>query len=186
MGEHGEGEQLDVVGQDEVATLEQRPGLGAVRGSRLRPARRHQAARPPRARPSPGHARSGQRRRRSGRGGRFSPASAPEAALSSFAPILAALPRNATWRFIGALAVALIVFYYGSTSEVAWLFLLAYWIVALVVAAYIYGLWNRRGLGARFSLAGTQPAPDSPLATLPEQLLRSGPIPAPIFEGDRA
>ncbi|HZK73021.1 MAG TPA: DUF58 domain-containing protein [Clostridia bacterium] len=82
--------------------------------------------------------------------------------------------------------MALIVFYYGSTSEVAWLFLLAYWIVALVVAAYIYGLWNRRGLGARFSLAGTQPAPDSPLATLPEQLLRSGPIPAPIFEGDRA
>jgi hypothetical protein len=33
------------------------------------------------------------------------------------------------------LAVAAAVFYYGTTSEVAWLFLLAYWIVALVVAA---------------------------------------------------
>jgi hypothetical protein len=39
---------------------------------------------------------------------------------------------------VGALAVAFIVFYYGSTSEVAWLFLLAYWIAALIVAAYVY------------------------------------------------
>jgi uncharacterized protein (DUF58 family) len=35
-------------------------------------------------------------------------------------------------------------------------------------------------------VAGTKPGPDSPLDALPEQLLRSGPIPAPIFEGDRA
>jgi uncharacterized protein (DUF58 family) len=35
-------------------------------------------------------------------------------------------------------------------------------------------------------VAGTRPAPDSPVDILPEQLLRSGPIPAPIFEGDLA
>jgi uncharacterized protein (DUF58 family) len=92
----------------------------------------------------------------------------------------------ATWRFAGALAVATVLFYYGATSEVAWLFLLAYWIVALIVAAYAYALWNRRGLTASFGVAGIKSAPDSPMDLLPEQLLRSGPIPAPIFEGDSA
>jgi uncharacterized protein (DUF58 family) len=91
-----------------------------------------------------------------------------------------------TWRLFGAMAVALIVFYYGSTSEVAWLFLLAYWVAALIVAAYFYARWNWGGLTASFALAGTRPAADSPLDDLPEQLLRSGPIPAPVFEGDQA
>ena len=91
-----------------------------------------------------------------------------------------------TWRFAGALAVAAVVFYYGSTSEVAWLFLLAYWIAALIVAAYLYARWNWRGLAAGFGLAAIHPAPDSPVDELPEQLLRSGPIPAPVFEGDSA
>jgi uncharacterized protein (DUF58 family) len=84
------------------------------------------------------------------------------------------------------MAVAAVVFYYGSTSEVAWLFLLAYWIGALIVAAAVYASWNARGLAAGLALAGTKPAPDSPLDSLPEQLLRTGPIPAPIFEGDSA
>jgi uncharacterized protein (DUF58 family) len=83
-------------------------------------------------------------------------------------------------------AVALTVFYYGSTSEVAWLFLLAYWVAALIVAAFVYARWNWRGLTASFALAGTKPATDSPIDDLPEQLLRSGPIPAPVFEGDQA
>jgi uncharacterized protein (DUF58 family) len=91
-----------------------------------------------------------------------------------------------TWRFVGALAVAAVVFYYGSTSEVAWLFLLAYWILALIVAAFLYARWNWRGLSAGTALAGTKPAPDSPLDDLPEQLIRSGPVPSPVFEGDRA
>ncbi len=91
-----------------------------------------------------------------------------------------------TWRFVGALAVAAVVFYYGSTSEVSWLFLLAYWVAALIVAAFIYARWNRRGLSAGFGLAGTKPALDSPFEILPEQLLRNGPLPAPIFEGDSA
>jgi uncharacterized protein (DUF58 family) len=84
------------------------------------------------------------------------------------------------------LAVATVVFYYGATSEVAWLLLLAYWIAALIVVAYIYALWNWRGLTAGFEPAGAESAPDSPVHFLPEQLLRIGPIPAPIFEGDSA
>jgi uncharacterized protein (DUF58 family) len=91
-----------------------------------------------------------------------------------------------TWRLLGALAVAAAVFYYGTTSEVAWLFLLAYWIAALVVAAYVYARWNSRGLRADLGLGGVRPGPDSPLEAVPEQLLRTGPLPAPIFEGDQA
>ena len=82
--------------------------------------------------------------------------------------------------------MAAAVFYYGTTSEVAWLFLLAYWIVALVVAAYVYARWNWRGLRADLGLGGARPGPDSPIEALPEQLLRSGPLPAPLFEGDHA
>jgi uncharacterized protein (DUF58 family) len=65
------------------------------------------------------------------------------------------------------------------------LFLLASWIAALIVGAGFYTVWNWRGLRARISVHGTEPGPDSPLEGLSEQLLRSGPIPAPIFEGDR-
>jgi uncharacterized protein (DUF58 family) len=87
---------------------------------------------------------------------------------------------------VGALAVAAVVFYYGSTSEVAWLFLLAYWIVAFVVGAYVYARWNWSGLTAGLGLGATKPGPDSPIDLLPDQLLRTGPVPAPIFEGDHA
>ncbi len=84
------------------------------------------------------------------------------------------------------MAVTAAIFYYGTTSEVAWLFLLAYWIAALVVAAYVYARWNWRGLRADLGLGGATPGPDSPIEALPEQLLRSGPLPAPVFEGDHA
>ena len=77
------------------------------------------------------------------------------------------------------------VFYYGSTSEVAWLFLLAYWIAAMVVVAYLYARWNWRGLRGRVAVKGAESGPASPIDFLPDQLLRSGPIPTPIFEGDR-
>ena len=79
-----------------------------------------------------------------------------------------------------------ILFYYGAASEVAWLFLLAYWIAALIVVSYVYARWNWRGLVAGLGLAGTRPAPDSPIDSVPEQLLRSGPISGPVFEGDSA
>jgi len=66
------------------------------------------------------------------------------------------------------------------------LFLLAYWIAALVVVAYLYARWNWSGLRAELGLGGAKPGPDSPIEALPEQLLRSGPLPAPVFEGDQA
>ena len=75
--------------------------------------------------------------------------------------------------------------YYGATSEVAWLFLLAYWIAALVLAACGYAVWNWWGLRARLHVVASEPGPDSPMDELPELLVRNGPFPAPVFEGDR-
>jgi uncharacterized protein (DUF58 family) len=74
--------------------------------------------------------------------------------------------------------------WYASTSEVPWLFLLAAWMFALVIVALAYGLWNRAGLSLSLEVVNSRPAPGSPLEDLPEQLLRSAPLPAPIFEGD--
>ena len=65
------------------------------------------------------------------------------------------------------------------------MFLLANWVAALIVAACIYSVWNWRGLRARIGAAGTESGPHSPVDAIPEQLLRTGPIPGPIFEGDR-
>jgi uncharacterized protein (DUF58 family) len=79
----------------------------------------------------------------------------------------------------------LTVEYYGASSEVAWLFLLAYWVGAFVVVSFFYARWNARRLYGEIRVTGTEPAPDSPIDDLPEQLLRSGPLPAPVFEGDR-
>jgi uncharacterized protein (DUF58 family) len=55
-----------------------------------------------------------------------------------------------------------------------------------VVVAYLYARWNWSGLRAELGLGGAKPGPDSPVEALPEQLLRSGPLPAPVFEGDQA
>jgi uncharacterized protein (DUF58 family) len=79
----------------------------------------------------------------------------------------------------------LVVEYYGATSEVPWLFLLASWVAAMIVAACLYTVWNWRGLRARVGVSGIEPGEHSPIDGISEQLLRSGPIPAPIFEGDR-
>jgi uncharacterized protein (DUF58 family) len=77
-----------------------------------------------------------------------------------------------------------VVEYYGTTSEVPWLFLLASWIVALMVVAFAYAHWNRAGLRLHLAVQGTQPTPGSPVEELPEHLMRSAPLPAPVFEGD--
>jgi uncharacterized protein (DUF58 family) len=77
-----------------------------------------------------------------------------------------------------------VVEYYGTTSEVPWLFLLASWIVGLVIVSFIYSLWNRAGLRLHLSVGGSSPSAGSPVEDLPEHLLRNGPLPAPIFEGD--
>jgi uncharacterized protein (DUF58 family) len=89
-----------------------------------------------------------------------------------------------TWRAFGALALAAILFWYGATSEVPWLFLLAWCLVALVLATGVYAVWNRAGLSLDLSVAGTSPARGSPVEELPSSVLRAGPAPAPVFEGD--
>ena len=99
-------------------------------------------------------------------------------------PLLSALPRP-TPRLFGAVALAAVVEYYGATSEVPWLFLLACWVAAFIVFAGFYTAWNGRGLRASVGVLGTETGAQSPIDDLPEQLLRTGPIPAPIFEGDR-
>jgi uncharacterized protein (DUF58 family) len=77
-----------------------------------------------------------------------------------------------------------VVEYYGTTSEVPWLFLLASWIVALTAVSLAYAFWNRAGLRLNLRVRGSSPAPGSPVQDLPEYLLRNAPLPAPIFEGD--
>jgi uncharacterized protein (DUF58 family) len=74
--------------------------------------------------------------------------------------------------------------WYGATSEVAWLFLLSAWIFAFVVVAVGYAWWNSAGLRMHLRLAGSRPAPGSPVEELPEQLLRTSPTVWPIFERD--
>ena len=86
-------------------------------------------------------------------------------------------------RLVGALLLGLVLDMYGATSEVAWLFLLAFWIASFSVAAYLYSRWNAGGLRARIEVAAVRPGPASPLAELPEPWLRAGPA-LPVFEGD--
>src|SRR5438105_2584009 len=74
--------------------------------------------------------------------------------------------------------------WYGQTSEVSWLFLLAAWVLALLIVSAAYALWNRAGLKLTLGVQSVQPAAGSPTEELPGQLLRSGPFPAPVFEGD--
>jgi len=67
---------------------------------------------------------------------------------------------------------------------VPWLFLLAWWVLALIVAAGSYAAWNRSGLSLHLVVRNTMPAAGSPADDLPEQLLRRAPIAEPVFEGD--
>ncbi len=90
---------------------------------------------------------------------------------------------DTTPRLFGALILAAAVLYYASTSEVAWLFLLAYWIFALAVVSLLYAFWNR-GLSGELTVVSTESGEGSPMEELPEQLLSSGPR-VPVFEGDR-
>jgi uncharacterized protein (DUF58 family) len=89
-----------------------------------------------------------------------------------------------TPRFFGAVVLAASVEWYGSTSEVSWLFLLASWIGALCVACFAYALWNRAGLRLHMRVHDVSSAPDSPAGEVPTPLLRDAPLPAPLFEGD--
>src|SRR5207248_1451307 len=142
----------------------------------LRAARRHQAIGAAGAGAPARHARPSQGRGRAGRGRDGSAAAAAATALGRSA--------TPTARFFGALAVALILFYYAGTSEVAWLYLLAYAIAALIVASFLYARWNR-GVRGEIHVASTLSPSGSPRDELPEQVLRSAPTARAIFEGDR-
>jgi uncharacterized protein (DUF58 family) len=63
------------------------------------------------------------------------------------------------------------------------LFLLAYWIAALVVVSLAYAFWNG-GLTGGLRVVGTESAEGSPIEQLPERILGGGPR-VPVFEGDR-
>jgi uncharacterized protein (DUF58 family) len=66
---------------------------------------------------------------------------------------------------------------------VAWLYLLAYWMVALIAVAFVYALWNR-GLRGGLVIQSTETGPLSPIEELPPRILAGGPT-VPVFEGDR-
>ena len=65
-----------------------------------------------------------------------------------------------------------------------WLYLLTYWIVALVVVAALYSVWNR-GLRGSLHVRGSESGEGSPVHELPARVLDGGPS-VPVFEGDRA
>jgi uncharacterized protein (DUF58 family) len=88
-----------------------------------------------------------------------------------------------TPRLAGVLLLALIVYFYGSSSQVSWLFLLSFWILALVGVAYVYARWSSAGIRAEVKVKAARPGPASPLADLPASWVRSGPQ-LPVFEGD--
>jgi uncharacterized protein (DUF58 family) len=89
-----------------------------------------------------------------------------------------------TPRVIGALALFAILEWYAATSEVPWLFLLACWVFVLLAAAAVYAAWNRRGVTLHLTVRNSRPATGSPSEDLPEHVLRRGPFPPPVFEGD--
>src|SRR5262245_19404586 len=88
-----------------------------------------------------------------------------------------------TWRVAGAIVLSLVLEWYGSTSEVSWLFLLAGRVAALVMVAAGYAWWNRGGLTLRLAAESIRPSVESPIHDLPEHFLRSAPYPL-VFEGD--
>ena len=89
-----------------------------------------------------------------------------------------------TWRVLGAGALWAVLEWYGATSEVPWLFLLAAWILATLAATAAYSAWNRSGLKLHLAVRSSRPGPGSPADELPDAVLRLGPYPAPLFEGD--
>jgi hypothetical protein len=91
---------------------------------------------------------------------------------------------RATWRVAGAVVLFLVLEWYGATSEVSWLFLLAAWVAAMLGVAAVYALWNRGGLVLRLGIENVRSSPQSPVHELPEQVLRTAPGSAPLFDGD--
>ncbi len=78
----------------------------------------------------------------------------------------------------------MILFYYGGTSEVAWLYMLSYLVAGLIIASFFYALWNH-GFRGEVYVSGTEPMAGSPRDELPDYLLRASPKAHAVFEGDR-
>jgi uncharacterized protein (DUF58 family) len=89
-----------------------------------------------------------------------------------------------TTRTFGAAFLYAILLWYAATSEVQWLFLLALWLMALLLAAFVYAAWNRSGVTLWLSVRESRPGPGSPALELPDVVLRRSPFQAPLFEGD--
>lgn len=89
-----------------------------------------------------------------------------------------------TWRLLGALALGAVVYFYGATSEVAWLFLFGFLLWTTVLAMLLYARWNARGLEGGMRLLEVAPSELSPVFEMPEREFRDAPLPAPVFEGD--
>jgi uncharacterized protein (DUF58 family) len=85
---------------------------------------------------------------------------------------------------LGAVALGLVLEWYAATSEVPWLFLLAAWVFAFTAVAGAYAAWNRAGLKLHLRVVSNHPAAGSPVEDMSDQLLRGGPLPGPVFEGD--
>ncbi|TMC10898.1 MAG: hypothetical protein E6J29_10720, partial [Chloroflexi bacterium] len=90
------------------------------------------------------------------------------------------------WRLLGALALGAVVYFYGATSEVAWLFLFGFLVWCAAAAMFLYARWNARGLTGGLRLLDVIPSPLSPISEIPERDFRDAPLPAPVFEGDVA
>lgn len=74
---------------------------------------------------------------------------------------------------------------YGATSGVPWLFLLGDCVFALIVIALVYMWWNLPGnYQLHIKLRSAIPGSHSPAGELPENILNTAPLPAPVFEGD--
>jgi len=89
-----------------------------------------------------------------------------------------------TWRLLGALGLGVVVYFYGATSEVAWLFLFGFLLWGTVLAMLLYARWNARGLEGGLRLLEVAPSELSPVFEIPERDFRDAPLPAPVFEGD--
>jgi len=90
-----------------------------------------------------------------------------------------------TWRLAGALALGAVVYFYGATSEVAWLFLFGFLVWTTAVGMLVYACWNASGLTSSVRLLDVFSSDTSPVSGIPEREFRDAPLPAPVFEGDR-
>jgi uncharacterized protein (DUF58 family) len=77
------------------------------------------------------------------------------------------------------LALAVVLFFYAANSEVAWLFLIAYWVAAFVIASIVYAAWNN-GMNVTVRVTGMLHAAAFAPEGLAEQVAREE-----AFEGDR-